>query len=280
MTGEGFFRRCAASSLPMAACCFSRSSASVFMAAASPGGATGCRLDRSRRCTAQRNQHKISTLHCVGGQQEDTPMRRLTLAVAAGALLVATQANAGSFPVNKLTGAETGLVDQVAVRVFVHEGRRYCFYFDGWHGPGWYRCGFAWRRGLGWGGVYGWNSWTYGPWERRHHRHGNWDGRRGGDRIGIESGSTRSRSSFDTRNRSRETSGADVRSNTRMRGDGNSRVQSTTGRGGADVRGGGGATIQGGGNASPSMGGSVGGGASGGGSVGGGAGAGGGGERK
>ena len=73
-------------------------------------------------------------------------MRALTLAVAAGALLVATQANAGSFPVNKLTGVETGLVDTVAVQVYVHEGRRYCFYFDGWHGPGWYRCGFAWRR--------------------------------------------------------------------------------------------------------------------------------------
>jgi hypothetical protein len=195
-------------------------------------------------------------------------MRRLTLAVAAGALLVATQANAGSFPVNKLTGAETGLVDQVAVRVYVHEGRRYCFYFDGWHGPGWYRCGFAWRRGLGWGGVYGWNSWSYGPWERRHHRHGNWDGRHRGDRIGIDSGSTRSRSTFDSRTRSRTTTGAGVEGNTRVRGEGNVRGRSTTGRGGgdvrggADVRGGGGATIQGGGNATPSVGGSAGGGAS------------------
>src|SRR5215510_15242851 len=112
-------------------------------------------------------------------------MRRLTLAVAAGALLVATQANAGSFPVNKLAGAETGLVDQVAVRVFVHAGQRYCFYFDGWHGPGWYRCGFAWRRGLGWGGVYGWNDWSYAPYERR------FGGRHHGQRIGVESGSRR-----------------------------------------------------------------------------------------
>jgi hypothetical protein len=51
-------------------------------------------------------------------------MRTLTLAVAAGALLVATQANAGSFPISRLTGAESGLVDQVAVRVYAHEGRR------------------------------------------------------------------------------------------------------------------------------------------------------------
>jgi hypothetical protein len=201
-------------------------------------------------------------------------MRPLTLAVAAGALLVATQANAGSFPVNTMTGIETGLVDQVAVRVYVHEGRRYCFYFDGWHGPGWYRCGFAWRQGIGWGGVYGWNSWSYGPYERRHHHHGNWNDHHRGDRVGLDSGSTRSRTHVESRTRTRATTG--VQSNTRVRsttgqsntrvrnttGQSNSRVQSTTGRGGADVRSGGGAQIHGGGNANPSMGGSAGGGAS------------------
>jgi hypothetical protein len=51
--------------------------------------------------------------------------------------------------------------------VYIVEGNRYCFYFEGWHGPGWYRCGFAFRRGLGWGGVYGWHSWRYGPADRR-----------------------------------------------------------------------------------------------------------------
>jgi hypothetical protein len=194
-------------------------------------------------------------------------MRALTLAVAAGALLVATQANAGSFPVNNLNGIETGLVDTVAVRVYVHEGRRYCFYFDGWHGPGWYRCGFAWREGIGWGGVYGWNSWSYGPYERRHHQHGNWNDHHRGDRVGVDSRSTRSRSSVETRSRS--TTG--VQSNTRVRsttGQSSGHVRSTTGRGGSDVRGG--AAIQGGGNANPSMGGSAGGNAGGGASVGGG----------
>jgi hypothetical protein len=202
-------------------------------------------------------------------------MRQLTLAVAAGALLFATQANAGSFPVNTMTGIETGLVDTVAVRVYVHEGRRYCFYFDGWHGPGWYRCGFAWRQGIGWGGVYGWNSWSYGPYERRHHHHGNWQDHRRGDRIGVESGSTtRSRSSVESRTRTRTTTG--VQSNTRVQsttGQGNGRARSTTGRGGADVQSGGGARIQGG-NGNPSMGSSAGGNAGGAASVGGG------GERK
>jgi len=103
-------------------------------------------------------------------------MRTLGLAFAAGALLIATQANAGSFPVNSgLAKANGGLIDHVAVRVYVHEGHRYCFYFNGWHGPGWYRCGFAFHRGVGWGGVYGWNDWSYGPYERRYsgHRHHN-----------------------------------------------------------------------------------------------------------
>jgi hypothetical protein len=186
-------------------------------------------------------------------------MRALTLTVAAGAVLVATQANAGSFPVNTLNGIESGLVDTVAVRVYVHEGRRYCFYFEGWHGPGWYRCGFAWRRGIGWGGVYGWNSWSYGPWERRHHRHGNWQDHRRGDRIGVESGSTtRSRTSVETRG-SRATTGSSIESNTRVRGESNTRVRSTIGRGGPDVQSGGGARIQGGGNATPSAGGNAGG---------------------
>jgi hypothetical protein len=225
-------------------------------------------------------------------------MRALTLAVAAGALLVATQANAGSFPVNKLTGAETGLIDTVAVQVYVHEGRRYCFYFEGWQGPGWYRCGFAWRRGLGWGGVYGWNSWSYGPYERRHHQHGNWQQHQRGDRVGVDS--TRSRTNVESRTRTRTTTGAQsntrvrstttgAQSNTRVRsttGQSNGGARSTTGRGGSDVQSGGGAKIQGGGNANPSMGGNAGGNAGGGASGGGGgagAGAGasgGGGERK
>ena len=56
--------------------------------------------------------------------------------------------------------------------VFIVEGHRYCFYFDGWHGAGWYRCGFAHRRNLGWGGEYGWQSWSYGPAEKRYGHRG------------------------------------------------------------------------------------------------------------
>lgn len=183
-------------------------------------------------------------------------MRTIALAVAAGALLAATQANAGSFPVNNLAGAGNGLIDQVAVRVYVHEGHRYCFYFDGWHGPGWYRCGFAFRRGLGWGGVYGWNDWTYGPYERRYHgriqRHERFGfgeeherrSRVGGkeherSRVGVEP-QTRIRENAETSGHTRSTTGQGVEGGTRMQ-------RSTTGRGpGADVETHGGAKLQGG----------------------------------
>jgi hypothetical protein len=39
-------------------------------------------------------------------------------------------------------------------------GHDYCWYQAGWHGPGWYRCGFATREGLGWGGPAGWHRWS------------------------------------------------------------------------------------------------------------------------
>lgn len=162
-------------------------------------------------------------------------MRSLALAVAAGALLAATQANAGSFPVNTMPGVGSDLIDQVATRVYIHGGHRYCFYFSGWHGPGWYRCGYAFRRGIGWGGVYGWNDWNYGPYERR------FGGRRhGGSRVGVD---TRFNTNIDTRTRStttRSTTGGSADTGARVRG-------STTGSGaGVNVQSGAGAKVQGG----------------------------------
>jgi len=51
-------------------------------------------------------------------------------------------------------------------------GRNYCWYGGGWHGPGFYWCGYAWRRGGGWGGPGGWHGWWYG----RPGWHGGWRG--------------------------------------------------------------------------------------------------------
>ena len=145
---------------------------------------------------------------------------------AAGAVLAATHANAGPFPVNRgLTGSGGDRIDQVAVRVYVHEGQRYCFYFNGWHGPGWYRCGYAFRRGLGWGGVYGWNSWSYGPYERRYGR------RHYGEQIGVDSGARRMGGIIDSRT-TRSSTGVETRSSTGVE----TRSRSTTGSGAFEGR--------------------------------------------
>jgi hypothetical protein len=88
-------------------------------------------------------------------------------ALLASASLYASSANAINIgPGLKPALDATDMTGKVAV--FIVEGRRYCFYFNGWHGPGWYRCGFAWRRNLGWGGEYGWQNWSYRPAERRY----------------------------------------------------------------------------------------------------------------
>ena len=47
-------------------------------------------------------------------------------------------------------------------QIYLYGGRNYCWYGDGWKGPGYYYCGYAWRRGYGWGGGYGWRGWGGG----------------------------------------------------------------------------------------------------------------------
>lgn len=101
-------------------------------------------------------------------------MRTLTIVATAAALAaLLSPAQAFTLPAGGGLGeaARQGLpVEDAQVRI--HHGRRYCFYPDGWHGPGWYRCGYAWQRGLGWGGAYGWNQWWF---PRHHHRFGRRD---------------------------------------------------------------------------------------------------------
>jgi hypothetical protein len=68
-------------------------------------------------------------------------------------------AGAGSFsaaaaPVAGVSHPAASMVEQAQ---FYWNDHQYCFYEDGWHGPGWYMCGYAWRRGYGWGGGRGWD---------------------------------------------------------------------------------------------------------------------------
>ncbi len=59
----------------------------------------------------------------------------------------------------------------VAQAQFVFGGRNYCFYPNGWNGPGFYWCGYAFRRGLGWGGGAGWHGWDHRRPHVHHRRH-------------------------------------------------------------------------------------------------------------
>lgn len=85
------------------------------------------------------------------------------LAVSA-LLLVGVLTSAG--PASAAMSPAPGLAQTLPIEAaqYVYGGRRYCWYANGWRGPGWYRCGFAWRQGLGWGGPGGWLGWSYpGP---------------------------------------------------------------------------------------------------------------------
>jgi hypothetical protein len=165
----------------------------------------------------------------------------------------------------------SALLQDVAIKVRYYAGHRYCFYFDGWHGAGWYRCGWAWRRGFGWGGVYGWNNWEYGPAARRFGHRGFRGERygRGGD-VEIRSGRRGGETEFRSGGRSGD---ADVGGSGGGRRSGTFGTRGTTGAGGAAIQGGGrgGAAVEGGASTGGGAAGSLGGGG-GGGSMGGGAG--------
>lgn len=93
-------------------------------------------------------------------------MRRIALVLTAASALTASgivgnSANAAPLGAPDAMRSAIGSVDGIQnVQVFVWSGRRYCWYDDGWHGPGFYWCGYAWRHGLGWGGGHGWHGWT------------------------------------------------------------------------------------------------------------------------
>jgi hypothetical protein len=85
----------------------------------------------------------------------------LTLAVALSASAFAIKAEAAPLSGSGLGQAADGL-STIEQTQFIYLGREYCWYPDGWRGPGFYWCGYNYRRGLGWGGGYGWRGWRGG----------------------------------------------------------------------------------------------------------------------
>ena len=85
-------------------------------------------------------------------------MRRSFVTLGAVAVAAIAFGKAQAMPLGGLGQAADGL-STVEKTQFYYSGRDYCWYPDGWHGPGFYWCGYAWRSGFGWGGPIGWRGW-------------------------------------------------------------------------------------------------------------------------
>jgi hypothetical protein len=93
---------------------------------------------------------------------------------------------ASALPVDRFTS--TVVPSDVEQAQFAYGGRNYCWYDGGWRGPGYYWCGYAWRRGFGWGGGVGWHGWHGGGRGVVIGRPGRPGGDHGGGRPGGDHG--------------------------------------------------------------------------------------------
>ena len=74
--------------------------------------------------------------------------------------LLGAVGQANAMPVDRFV--PTAIASDMEQAQFIFGGRNYCWYDDGWRGPGFYWCGYAFRTGLGWGGRAGWHGWHRG----------------------------------------------------------------------------------------------------------------------
>lgn len=82
-------------------------------------------------------------------------VRRISVMLA-GAMVAALISAAPVQAQNRPDGAI-----RVAEVPFMFGGHRHCWADDGWHGPGFYWCGFEHRKGRGWGGPDGYHGWHH-----------------------------------------------------------------------------------------------------------------------
>ena len=90
-------------------------------------------------------------------------MKKIGLAfVLVVTLGVGTIATAQAMPAGSSAqlGAAAEGVNMVEKTQYVYGGRRYCWYDNGWQGPGWYWCGYAFRQGFGWRASRRTRRWT------------------------------------------------------------------------------------------------------------------------
>ena len=104
-------------------------------------------------------------------------MRNFGISLAAAVLTAGATlfGSAESAPVNTASGLRAIIanLNMVEHAHYVWAGKGYCWYEDGWNGGGWYLCGYASRKGHGWGGAQGWHDWYWqgmsGPQHWGHH---------------------------------------------------------------------------------------------------------------
>src|ERR1041385_1770189 len=93
-------------------------------------------------------------------------MRKTLLTIAAAIGLITTGSATHQASGMPLNNGVSSAADEVAVvektQVYFYGGRRWCWYDDGWNGPGYYWCGQYLVPGLGWGGGLGWHGWGRG----------------------------------------------------------------------------------------------------------------------
>src|SRR6267142_1109012 len=74
---------------------------------------------------------------------------KVCVAAIAAVTLPLLSASAGAAMPSAATGMRAAVesIGDVESVQYVLGGRRYCWYETGWHGPGWYRCGFELQYG-------------------------------------------------------------------------------------------------------------------------------------
>src|SRR5204862_6479226 len=97
-----------------------------------------------------------------GARERRGNMRKSMLTVAAIAASVFVIGKADAMPIGSGLGHAADGLSAVEHTQFFYGGRDYCWCPDGWHGPGFYWCGYAYRTGFGWGGPIGWRGWRGG----------------------------------------------------------------------------------------------------------------------
>ena len=111
-------------------------------------------------------------------------MRPLIYAATTSLALLGALGHADAMSVDRF--APAAIPSDVEQAQFFYGGQNYCWYDNGWRGPGFYWCGYAWRSGLGWGGGAGWHGWARGG--GRGHPGGRPGGHPGGGRPGSGHG--------------------------------------------------------------------------------------------